>query len=187
MVWKKSKSHHAWKAKNTEVMQENHFSCYFSHTVCPDLSECQTQMSRVIEHCFMKSLDLDLACLHVSIQWRKMSYVMAMDLRKTQKQHYKAFSPFYLLFWFIWHQIWTLLNIRENPWRSLTSKRRFGEKIKLYQQISSFVFPSKIFLNTGLSYQSILNLMAFINEVWWGVICNALVTKTLWPAWSLNK
>lgn len=56
MVWKKSKFYQAWKTQSTEIMQKNNFSCYFSHTVCPDLSKYQTQMSWMIDHCFMEPL-----------------------------------------------------------------------------------------------------------------------------------
>lgn len=142
MAWKKSKSHHARKAQATEIMQENHFACYFTHTVY--MSECQTQMSWVINHWFIK----DLACLHTTMKWHIMTCDRFGLLKNTDKKKNKteqknnteteSWSFLSLYFMILIHltSVLTLMEIKESLWKVFDLWRDIWWKKQLYHKSS---------------------------------------------------
>lgn len=167
MAWKKSKSHHARKAQATEIMQENHFACYFTHTVY--MSECQTQMSWVINHWFIK----DLACLHTTMKWHIMTcdrfgLLKNTDKKKkqnrTKKQYWNRIMKFFILIFYDFDSLDICSNFDGNKGKSMEGlwslEGYLVKKTALSQVILIiFIFPPLIFLNKPLNFKMFWDLM----------------------------
>lgn len=183
MVWKKSKSHHAWKAQSTEIIQENNLSCYFSHTVCLDLSECQAQMSWMIDHWFMKDLAYMQPCNDTKCHVNNMAWcnrkIISQSNKQTKTRWNSIMKLFFLLFMILIHLTSVLILVDNN--RKSMEVSDLWRKIQWKAALSQIIFlrlSTSHFHEHTCKCKSFWDLMTSLSEIHQGI---TLGTKILCP------